>query len=1003
MSEEEITTIYEEMLNGRISDIGGTIDYTHLPSAWREFDLEYFSDDKTLYDFQTKSLQKFLQFFHAFNHLIKEKTNNEDFEEAKRMLFQSIPKKGIIENNPKDFRVQVDRGKIREISKSLRERYEVKKNQRYGTEYEEIDFHNFMNRMGFWIATGGGKTLILIKLVEILDQLQSKGEIPERDILILSARPDLKRQIEEHIHEYNQYHERKIKVWDLKDDYAEVKGGGKLTSKNQINVFTYRSDLISDETKETEISFEDFENNGEWYLLLDEAHKGESDDSKRQMYFSMLTRNGFLFNFSATFTHPWDIITTVFEHNLISFTENGFGKKIYLSEEDFRGLSKREKEDFDEREKRKIVLKTLILLASIKKAKNNVEFKYHEPLLTCFANSVNVKSSDLELVVEELEKVAKTHRKKLFEESKKELSKELVENSDYETTSNEKLNVNVERIKNLEKEDVLQGVFNAESHSAMEKVYSPNNKKELMFKLKTASKPFALVKIGNVVPWIRDKFPDHPIEERVTGFESYFETLDDSSNPINLLLGSRSFYEGTDTNRPNIMIYDYIGIGKAQKFVLQSLGRGIRIEPMEDKRKRLRFTDVDTSHLDEKAIQDMNYLESLFVFGTSMDNLEEIINAVATLRKKERPVEDVEKNPAVEEKPLLVPVFKKANTSIEELSPIKADKELITDYLDWIDDDRILLAEFSSLDIPKLKKMKRALNKANFEHEEMEDPRYSLRTFVSDVTTQLEKYNGLEEVGEKIIHFKKISLRPDTEEEFKEITQAIRDVKEAQDPERLKLEYQNLFEEGEINFEEYTKKIENLREENPQHKTLSQYGLKIKKELSNHYYLPYFISEKEKQSIITHIIDEESEVNFIKELTEFVQSKDESILDKVDWWYFSKLDETLDQVYIPFSEDHNMRKKFKPDFIFWFKLNNTLHIVFVEPTSYKFSRFLNRIDAYRNFFEKNDTREIKTFNNGDMDVKVHLALYNPEGEPPGKEYISYWYKSIESIFLGCVN
>jgi len=997
MSEEKITPVYEEMLNGRITDIGGKIDFNHLPHNWRQFNLEYFSDDKTLYDFQTGALKNFLQFFHAFNSLIEAK---DDFSETKITFFQDLPKKNIIENNPKDFRVQVNRGKIREISHPLRERYRVKTSRRYGTEYEEIDFHNFVNRMGFWIATGGGKTLILIKLLEILDTLQREGEIPERDILILSARQDLKEQIEKHIQEYNQFHDRKIKVWDLKDDYAEVKGGGRLTSKEDINVFTYRSDLISDETKETEISFEDFENNGEWYLLLDEAHKGESDDSKRQMYFSMLTRNGFLFNFSATFTHPWDIITTVFEHNLISFTENGFGKKIYLSDEDFRGLSKREKEDIDESEKRKIVLKTLILLTAAKKARENIEFEYHEPLLTCFANSVNVKSSDLELVVQELEKVAQSHRKELFNAAKSELYEELSENSEYETTKKEEINVNLDRIRDINKQDLLQEVFHAQSHSAMEKVYSPDNKMELMFKLKTASKPFALVKIGDVVPWVRDKFPQHPVEERVTGFGSYFESLDDEDNPINLLLGSRAFYEGTDTNRPNILIYDYIGIGSAQKFVLQSLGRGMRIEPLEDQRKRLNFTDIDTSNLSEKDIQDINYLESLFVFGTSMDNLEDIINAVATLRKKERPVEDIEKNPDVEGKSLLVPVFKKSKASVEDLSPLKADKDLITNYLDWIDDDRLLLAQFPSLDISKIKRMKKALNEAEFKYENMNSPQEAVQTFIADVTSQLEKYDGLEEVGDRIIHFERINIRPETEKDFDEITEAIKQVKEAEDPEKVKVEYKNLLQEEEIDLEEYTDKIENLRAENPLEKTLSEYDLKIKKELSNHYYLPYLISESEKQTLITHIIDQESEVEFVKELTDFVQSDEVSILNEVDWWYFSKLDETLDQIYIPYTQAHNMNEKFKPDFIFWFKSDQKLHILFVEPTSYAFGRFMNRIDAYKKFFEREDIEEPKTFRNGDLEVKVHLALYTigSKEDVPGVEYRKYWFDNVASIF-----
>jgi restriction endonuclease len=53
-------------------------------------------------------------------------------------------------------------------------------------------------------------------------------------------------------------------------------------------------------------------------------------------------------------------------------------------------------------------------------------------------------------------------------------------------------------------------------------------------------------------------------------------------------MGSRSFYEGWDSNRPNLLLFVNIGVGSdAKKFVLQSVGRGIRIEPQKNMRKRL--------------------------------------------------------------------------------------------------------------------------------------------------------------------------------------------------------------------------------------------------------------------------------------------------------------------------------------------------------------------------------------------------------------------------------
>lgn len=63
--------------------------------------------------------------------------------------------------------------------------------------------------------------------------------------------------------------------------------------------------------------------------------------------------------------------------------------------------------------------------------------------------------------------------------------------------------------------------------------------------------------------------------------ESYFKNLNNSLD-INILMGSRSFYEGWDSNRPNVLLFINIGTGNdAKKFVMQSVGRGIRIEPLK--------------------------------------------------------------------------------------------------------------------------------------------------------------------------------------------------------------------------------------------------------------------------------------------------------------------------------------------------------------------------------------------------------------------------------------
>jgi superfamily II DNA or RNA helicase len=133
--------------------------------------------------------------------------------------------------------------------------------------------------------------------------------------------------------------------------------------------------------------------------------------------------------------------------------------------------------------------------------------------------------------------------------------------------------------------DILNYVFNASTNGKIEVLKIPSNKQELIFKLKTSDRPFALMKIGDITEWIKNKLSNYEISEKFDN-ESIFKNLNKEED-INILMGSRSFYESWDSNRPNIILFINIGKGTdAKKFVLQSIGRGVRIDPLPNKRRR---------------------------------------------------------------------------------------------------------------------------------------------------------------------------------------------------------------------------------------------------------------------------------------------------------------------------------------------------------------------------------------------------------------------------------
>ncbi|HQG58713.1 MAG TPA: DEAD/DEAH box helicase family protein, partial [bacterium] len=508
------------------------ISFENLPVKWQGFDFSRFSKDKTLFDFQQDALKNALRGLWLFF-----KDKNAD----KQSLFNHYKLNGFEENFDYNLKKKQD---------SKTAKYLLEYDKDYPVIDSKISFSNFINRMSFWMATGSGKTLIIVKLIELLGLLISKDEIPKNDILFLAHRDDLLDQFKNHVEEFNSFNfDTRINLINLRD-YESVKhGNAELFAKKQITVFYYRSDLISDEQKEKIVDFRNYDNNGEWYILLDEAHKGDKEDSKRQILYSILSRNGFLFNFSATFTDPRDFATCAFNFNLSRFVEEGYGKHIYVSSSEisaFRGQG-----DFAPIDKQKIVLKTLLLLTYINKYFEKIRkvnsALYHRPLLLTLVNSVNVEDADLELFFRELEKVAKNEiRPDLLQKAKEELVQEFRDDAKFEFEELE-CTINADLISKLDYKDILKYVLNANTPGKIEVLKIPGNRNELIFRLMTAEKPFALIKIGDISGWLKDKLEGYEINESFEN-ESYFRRINNDDSDINILMGSRSFYEGWDSN-----------------------------------------------------------------------------------------------------------------------------------------------------------------------------------------------------------------------------------------------------------------------------------------------------------------------------------------------------------------------------------------------------------------------------------------------------------------------
>ena len=168
--------------------------------------------------------------------------------------------------------------------------------------------------------------------------------------------------------------------------------------------------------------------------------------------------------------------------------------------------------------------------------------------------------------------------------------------------------------------------------------------------------------------------------------------------------------------------------------------------------------------------------------------------------------------------------------------------------------------------------------------------------------------------------------------------------------------------------------------------------------LANHYYLPTVFSNGKRIDYIRHIIDTESEVRFLGALREYTKKPD-CVLRKLDWWMFSKLDQYLDDPYIPYYDPKQNRiARFIPDFIFWGKSGEDYTVLFIDPKGMEHVDWERKVDGYRRQFE--DPRGAKrTFGYEKLNVTVRLSLFTRDRNVcPEGDYKRFWYDNARDLF-----
>lgn len=913
-------------------------------------DFKSFDDNKELLDYQQQAL------INAFRMLV---AYFRDFKENKKEFYAFYQKHYSFANC--DFAKK----KLNDLLKNS-----------FKVENGCVKFENFINRLAFYMATGSGKTIVIIKLVELLSVAIRMGLIPKKNIMFFSANENLIKQFEKEIEKYN-----RNKDYSKQIDFKSLKS---VTNKDfyhapknsfieKITLFYYRADLMSDEeSKENLLNYKDYWDNGENYVILDEAHKGNKTESKRQAIFSLLSLKGFLFNFSATFTEESDLITAVYNLSVGEWVKLGYGKESVLLKKNNLNAFK-ELKDLNDREKEIALLKALLLLGMQKRYKT--EGYFYDPLMLVFTHSVNVENSDAEIFFKTLARVIENDDGSDFLKAKEDLLEEL-KNPEFlfsdDKDKDYKVKVFKEGLKSMDFKGLKEAVFYA-SNGHIEVIINPKNNQEIAFKLNTSDKVFCLIRIGDITEWICEKLKSVKVVSKNLSFkeESYFSQIDKSS--INILVGSRTFDTGWDSTRPSVILFLNIGLDDdAKKLVKQSFGRGVRIESVKNQRQRLAYLDIDPSI--KKALKpNAAMLETLFVIATKSESVKAILDLKEESSDPSWCEVELEKTPI--EHDLFVPCYKEKSIKATDLQSgsfkmsAKNFKDL-KEYFHLMSEKHFILKHeiYNPKDYALLKDLiqtKRFEIELNWHYKDLDELISILKKrLYFNQKVPKDEFNALD--NEKIVHFKKIKVKAGKKEE---LIKTIQEVKE-----HAPLDKETLIKkiaQGEIDPYD--------TEKHKQDKTFKVDGAELLK-LKEHYYTP--LIKAKDCDWLKHVVKVKNEIDFLQELQD--QETTKTLQENYDFWAFSKIDEHLDNLFIPYINDAAERRFF-PDFIFWLQKGDTQIICFIDPKGTKISDYQHKADAYKLFKDK----IFNPKNDPYFKIKVVLKFYGDK-DRVGDNYRDYW-------------
>jgi len=480
---------------------------------------------------------------------------------------------------------------------------------------------NDLRKLAYWMATGSGKTLIMhVNLWQIQAYNKGPHAIDFDNIILITPNEGLSKQ---------HFDEMTLSGISSTIFHNQSRGYFSRDDKNIIKIIDIYKLKLPEDKKGKGVTLDVSVFGDKNLILVDEGHKGKnSEDRKWMRAREELAKNGFTFEYSATFgqvitggtkkAEGADLLeyskAIIFDYSYKYFHGDGYGK-------DFRLLNLK---NFDESDRTTIMLANAIsfyeqLLVFNELGDKARKYNIEKPLWIFLGSRVQEEKSDLLIVMKFFAELIE-NKNNWVDKGIKDLlagkSGILVDDQDVFARRKPETVFPYLRKKGVSSKEVLDGIYSEilgippDSGKKLHLVDLKRNEGELGLKASNLTKYFGVINIGNKSEFrklIDSSLPDVVVETDAMTTNSLFGAIEEKDSPINVLIGAKKFIEGWNCWRVSTM--GLMNVGKSEgPQIIQLFGRGVRLKGKESTLKR-------SSHIEPPHPKFIEVLETLGIFG----------------------------------------------------------------------------------------------------------------------------------------------------------------------------------------------------------------------------------------------------------------------------------------------------------------------------------------------------------------------------------------------------